>query len=101
NVLSVPLAAVADFGEGPVFNLVRDGKSSRVQPKLGRRDPVWVEYLGSELKEPLHDGDSIVVDGGYNLPNGSEVSTENKAENAEHEKPEADKDAPAATGEPQ
>jgi HlyD family secretion protein len=101
NVLAVPVAAVVDFGEGPIFNLVRDGKSSRVQPKLGHRDATWVEYLGSELKEPLHDGDMIVVDGGYNLPDGSEVATEKKAEEAEHEKPEADKDAPAATGEPQ
>jgi RND family efflux transporter MFP subunit len=100
-VLAVPVAAVVDFGEGPTFNLVRDGKSSRVQPKLGRRDTTWVEYLGSELKEPLHDGDMIVVDGGYNLPDGNEVSTEKKTEDAEHAKTEADKDAPAATGEPQ
>ncbi len=76
KVLAVPVEAVHDWGEGSVVSVVRDGKTVRLHdPKLGLKDERWVEVGGTDLKcdEP------VVVEGGYNLPEGTEVAVE-KAE---------------------
>ncbi len=36
-VLQVPTAAILDLGEGPVLNVVRDGKAVVLHPEIGRR----------------------------------------------------------------
>ena len=73
EALVIPAVAVFDVGQGPVFNIVRDGKSVRAHPELGLRDKHWVEVTGdvSDLKP----GEPIIVDGGYNLPEGNKVKS--------------------------
>jgi len=63
-----------DVGEGNVLNVVRDGKSQRAQPELGIRDKTWVEISGTDLKEPLKADELVIVEGGYNLPDGTAVA---------------------------
>jgi len=72
GVLAVPLEALVDVGEGPVLNVVRQGKSAVLHPPLGARDKHWVEVAGTDL----HVGEPVVVEGGYNLPEGTEVNVE-------------------------
>ncbi len=72
DVLEVPSAAVIDQGEGPVLTVVRDGKSVALHPELGRSQGGWVAVSQTDLKE----GEPVIVDGGYNLPEGTAVKTE-------------------------
>jgi len=72
GVLAVPVAALVDVGEGPVLNVVRQGKSVVLHPRLGARDKHWVEVAGTDLAE----GEPVIVEGGYNLPEGTEVNVE-------------------------
>ncbi len=72
HALVIPAAALFDVGQGPVFNIVRDGKSVRAFPEFGLRDSQWVEVLGEHLSD-LKPGEQIIVDGGYNLPEGNAV----------------------------
>ena len=74
DVLAVPVAALMDVGEGSVLDVIRDGKSQRVQPKLGIRDKTWIELAGTDLKDPLKAGELVIVEGGYNLPDGTPVA---------------------------
>jgi len=73
--LAVPAEAIHDLGEGPVLTVVRDAKAVVVHPQLGVRDRQWVEVLGTDLRA----GELVVTEGGYNLPNGTEVNVENAA----------------------
>ncbi len=45
-------------------------------PKLGLKDEHWIEVGGTDLKPD----ESVVVEGGYNLPEGTEVAVEKVAE---------------------
>ena len=74
GVLAVPIAALMDVGEGNVLNVVREGKSQRAQPELGIRDKTWIEISGTDLKEPLKAEELVIVEGGYNLPDGTAVT---------------------------
>ena len=76
SVLAVPVSAIFDVGDGSGFSIIRDGKSMRVQGELGVRDKQWVELVASELKPALHEGESVIVEGGYNLPDGTAVRTQ-------------------------
>ena len=78
EVLAVPVEAVHDPGEGTVISVVRDGKTAVLHdPKLGLMDERWIEIGGTDLK----CGEPVVVEGGYNLPEGTAVAVE-KAEKA-------------------
>ena len=81
GVLAVPVAALMDVGEGNVLNVVRDGKSQRAQPELGIRDKTWVEISGTDLKEPLKADELVIVEGGYNLPDGTPVTVKSDETN--------------------
>jgi RND family efflux transporter MFP subunit len=70
GALAVPAEAIEDLGEGPVLNVVREGKSAVLHPRLGARDDQWVEVVGTDLRE----GELVIVEGGYNLPEGTEVT---------------------------
>jgi multidrug efflux system membrane fusion protein len=85
NVLAVPLEAVHDLGEGPVISVVRNGKTAVLKDlKLGLKDAQWTEVGAADLKP----GEPVVVEGGYNLPDGTEAAVEK-----EESKPaEAEKD---------
>ncbi len=70
--LAVPAEAIHDLGEGPVLSVIRGGKTMVLHPKLGVRDRQWVEVLDTDLKA----GEPVVTEGGYNLPDKTEVSVE-------------------------
>ena len=69
ETLQVPAVAILDLGEGPVLNVVRDGKSVVLHPEVGTPHEGWLAVSGSDLKE----GESVIVEGGYNLPEGTPV----------------------------
>ena len=72
DVLAVPAGAIEDLGEGPILNVIREGKSVALEPRLGTRDKHWVEVLDTDLAP----GEQVIVEGGYNLPEGTEVTAE-------------------------
>ena len=72
GVLQVPAAAVLDQGEGPVLTVIRDGKTATLHPELGIAQKGWVAIAKTDLKE----GEPVIVEGGYNLPEGTAVKTE-------------------------
>ena len=67
ETLQVPAVAILDLGEGPVLNVVRDGKSVVIHPEVGASHGGWAAVSGTDLKE----GESVIVEGGYNLPEGT------------------------------
>jgi multidrug efflux pump subunit AcrA (membrane-fusion protein) len=69
KVLQVPVEAVLDLGEGPVVGVVREGKSVVIHPKVGVARDGWVAVTGTDLKE----GELVIVEGGYSLPEGTPV----------------------------
>ena len=69
DVLQVPAAAVLDLGEGPVLYVVRDGKAVPLHPEVGTAHGGWAAVTGTDLKE----GEPVIVEGGYNLPEGTPV----------------------------
>ena len=69
GVLQVPAVAVLDLGEGPVLYVVRDGKSVVLHPEAKTPHQGWIEISGTDLKE----GEPVIVDGGYNLPEKTPV----------------------------
>jgi multidrug efflux pump subunit AcrA (membrane-fusion protein) len=83
SVLQVPVAAVLDLGEGPVLSIVRDGKSVVLHPEVRTPHQGWIEVAGTDLKE----GEPVIVEGGYNLPEKTPVKlSEEKAEAKEETK---------------
>ena len=94
KVLAVPLEAIHDPGEGTIITVVRDGKTVILHDlKLGLKDDHWVEVGGTNLKPD----ELVVVEGGYNLPEGTEVAVEkeDEAKPAAAEKEPADTKSPA------
>lgn len=69
--LAVPVAAINDIGEGPELSVVRDGKTVVLHPAVGTAQEGWIPVSGTDLKE----GESVIVEGAYNLPEGTEVET--------------------------
>lgn len=93
SVLMVPALAVVDKGEGVELNVVRDGKAVALHPKeVGRPHEGWVAVTGTDLKA----GEPVIVEGGYNLPDGTPVNVAEPEKEKEKEKPD-DKKAVAAT----
>jgi RND family efflux transporter MFP subunit len=70
--LAVPVAAIHDEGEGSVITVVRDGKAVLLHPQLGATQTGWIAVSDTDLKE----GEPVIVEGGYNLPEGTAVTTE-------------------------
>lgn len=69
DVLQVPVAAVLDFGEGPILEVVRDGKSVVLHPTVGKANGGWAAVTGTDLKP----GEPMIIEGGYSLPEGTPV----------------------------
>jgi multidrug efflux pump subunit AcrA (membrane-fusion protein) len=69
--LCVPLAAIHDEGDASAVTVVRDGKAAVLKPTIGASDSNWVAVSGTDLAE----GESVVVSGAYNLPDGTSVRT--------------------------
>ena len=72
DVLAVPVEAIENLGEETFLRVVREEKSVRLRPPLGVGDMHWVEIAGSDLAE----GEPVIVEGGYNLPEDAEVTVE-------------------------
>lgn len=70
DVLQVPVAAIYDLGEGPVLNVVREGKVAVLHPELGEEHGGWVPVSGTDLKAD----EPVIVEGGYNLPEETPVN---------------------------
>ena len=60
---------------GYVLNVIREGKSVRAHPKLGIRERGWVELKSTDLEVPIKAGELVIVERGYNLPEGTPVKT--------------------------
>ena len=69
GVLEVPAASILDLGEGPFLTVVRGGKTAHLHPEVGAAHEGWVTVSGTDLKE----GEPVIVEGGYNLPEGTPV----------------------------
>lgn len=67
--LQVPVEALLDLGEGPVIEVVRDGKAVVLRPTVGAARGGWATVSGTDLRE----GEPVIVDGGYSLPEGTPV----------------------------
>ena len=67
--LVVPQAAVFDVGEGPRVMVVREGKIAHLSPESAVPHGKWNVILGTDLKV----GEPVVIDGGFNLPEGTAV----------------------------
>ncbi len=79
GVLEVPSQAILDLGEGPILSVVRDGKAVVLHPEAGTPHDGWVAVTGTDLKE----GEPVIVEGGYNLPEGTAVKLEEAAVKSE------------------
>ena len=51
------------------MTVVRDGKTALLHPEVGAAQGGWVAVAGTDLKED----ELVVVEGGYNLPEGTPV----------------------------
>jgi multidrug efflux pump subunit AcrA (membrane-fusion protein) len=84
EALAVPVEAVDDLGAGPQISVVRDAKTVVLHPSLGMRNKQWVEILDTDLKP----GEAVIVEGGYNMPEGTKVSLETASKAGDENKTE-------------
>ena len=70
--LVVPSLALIDLGEGPLLLVVREGKVVHLHPTSVATHGTWTIVAGTDL-EP---GEPVVVQGGFNLPEGTPVEIE-------------------------
>jgi HlyD family secretion protein len=89
GVLEAPSTAILDQGEGPVLTIVREGKTVELHPELGTSRGGWVAISKTDLKE----GEPVIVEGGYNLPEGTAVKTEEAKGKAEEKEDRAERKA--------
>ena len=68
GVILVPERAVLRAADVQVVVLARDGKALVVQVQVLGRHAGLAAIAGS-----VHEHDSVIVDGGYNLPDGASV----------------------------
>ena len=79
KVLAVPMTAVrfssdeeaASEGKADLV-VVRDGKTVTLHPKLGMKNDGWVGVSDTDLKPD----EPVVIEGGYNLPDKTDVDIE-------------------------
>ena len=68
--IAVPEAAIFDQGAGPLLAVVRDGKIKVLHPELGASEAGNVAVAKTDLKE----GEPVVVEGGYAVPDDTEAT---------------------------
>jgi multidrug efflux pump subunit AcrA (membrane-fusion protein) len=68
--IAVPEAAIFDQGEGPLLAVVRDKKIKVLHPELGASEAGNVAVAKTDLKE----GEPVVVEGGYAVPDDTEAT---------------------------
>jgi len=86
NVLSVPIAAVADNTGTSVVTVIRNGKAYEVAVKTGVETQKLVEILEGQLSP----GEIVATAGGYGLPEGYpvQITAASKAEKEQGRKSE-------------
>ncbi len=67
--LVVPQAAIFDQGEGPILAVVRGDKIKQLHPELGTAEGGMIAVL----KTDLHEGERVVIDGAYNVKDGTDA----------------------------
>jgi RND family efflux transporter MFP subunit len=72
DALAIPAEAMQDMGEQQVFSVVRGGKSVLLHAQWGIQERQWVEVRTTDLKP----GEPVIVEGGYSLPDGTNVTVE-------------------------
>ncbi len=92
----MPAAAIFDLGEGPVLNVVRDGKSVALHPRSVTPHGGWVAVSGTDLKA----GEPVIVEGGYNLPEDTPVEVRPRPRSPGR-RPQAEAAAMSLTVEPE
>ena len=70
--LVVPSTALVDLGEGPLLLVVREGKVVQLHPTATATHGTWTIVSGTDLAP----GEPVVVEGGFNLPEGTPVQVE-------------------------
>ncbi|HEY1784846.1 MAG TPA: HlyD family efflux transporter periplasmic adaptor subunit [Pirellulales bacterium] len=70
--LVVPSTALVDLGEGPLLLVVREGKVVQLHPTAIATHGTWTIVSGTDL-EP---GELVVIEGGFNLPEGTPVQVQ-------------------------
>jgi RND family efflux transporter MFP subunit len=81
DVLGVPVAAIFDLGEGSLLNVVRQGKTVVLHPRLGTAHEGWVAVFDTDLKP----GEPVIIEGGYNLKEETPVKVEGAPREEDHE----------------
>lgn len=76
NALVVPASAVFKSSEGDDYVMVAgsDSRARQTNVKVGIRNKEF-----AEIQSGLKDGDSIIISGGYGLPDGAKVTIETPA----------------------
>lgn len=74
NVLTVPVAAVADHAGTPVVTVVRDNKAHEIEVQLGVQTMDRVQ-----VTKGLSAGDWVITEGGYGLPEDCPVQIVSEA----------------------
>ena len=69
DVLTVPASAIIDEGEGPTLSVVRDGKAVALHPEIDAPRSGRIAVSKTDLKE----GEPVIVEGGYHLPDQTPV----------------------------
>jgi len=99
STIAVPETALFDQGEGPLLAVIREEKIKLLHPELGTSQGGFVAVHKTDLK----DGEMVVIEGAYNVPEGTSATIETAAPAKEKDtekdeaKPEADaKAAPHA-----
>jgi len=70
SAIAVPQQAIFDQGEGPLVAVVRDGKIKQLHPELGTAEGGLVVVT----KTDLHEGEMVVTEGGYSVPEGTDAT---------------------------
>ncbi|HUE13816.1 MAG TPA: efflux RND transporter periplasmic adaptor subunit [Planctomycetaceae bacterium] len=70
SAIAVPQKAIFDQGEGPLLAVVRDGKIKQLHPELGAAEGGLVVVT----KTDLHEGEMVVTEGAYSVPEGTDAT---------------------------
>ncbi|MGZ6126056.1 MAG: efflux RND transporter periplasmic adaptor subunit [Myxococcales bacterium] len=75
GTLVVPRAAIVGAAEGPAVEVVQEGKAKRTAVRIGYQDGDAVELLSG-----VQEGQSVIVQGAYAVPDGTEVAAEQRTD---------------------
>jgi RND family efflux transporter MFP subunit len=74
--LAVPRKAIWSVGGDAMITVVRNGKAAVLKPRFGVVNGDWIAISGTDLIQ----GEPVIVEGAYNLPDGTVVATAEERE---------------------